>query len=214
MPLISNVAAAVKIKQKILGFKFDDKTIYAWFCEDLKPFTSSSLLLLKKKAQNNFGHIQHKNCQVQAEDGKSQRISSNLTITKPTQSKPTKSKRNQPTTAALPPSISSTHTIESHLFWHYLIKDFLYTNVGDSLLLQIALNHPNFASYSSLYKNSDPKPLQNNSGCTFLQLPCVVTLNPCQAQLLDGTLNCHDVQHLLLGNGNGSIGDFEEGYHL
>jgi hypothetical protein len=48
------VAAAVKIKQKVLGFKLDDKAIYAWFCEDLKSFASSSLSLFKKKAQNNF----------------------------------------------------------------------------------------------------------------------------------------------------------------
>jgi hypothetical protein len=41
-----------------------------------------------------------------------------------------------------------------------LIGNFLYTNVGDHLLLQIALHHQDVASYSSLCKNSGPKPLQ------------------------------------------------------
>jgi hypothetical protein len=41
-PILFFVAAAVKIKQKFLGFKLDDKTIYAWFFEDLKPFFSTS----------------------------------------------------------------------------------------------------------------------------------------------------------------------------
>jgi hypothetical protein len=172
------VAAAVKLKQKVLGFKIDNKTVYTWFPENLEPCSSTSSSLLKKKAQNNCGHIQHTNCQLQADDGKSQRIATNLMITKPTKSKPTKAKRNQPTTAGLPPSISSMSVIESHSFRQYLIEDFLYTNVGDSLLLQIALDHPNFASYSSLYENRSPKPLQKIAGCTFLQLSCVVTLNP------------------------------------
>jgi hypothetical protein len=60
-------------------------------------------------------------------------------MNEPMKLKPTKSKKNQPTNAALPPSISSTSTIESHYFGQYLIEDFLYTNVGNSLLLQIAL---------------------------------------------------------------------------
>jgi hypothetical protein len=63
-----NVAAAVKMKQKVLHFfKLDDKTIY-----DLDPFSSITLSLLKEKAQNNFGHILHKECQVLAGEGKSQ----------------------------------------------------------------------------------------------------------------------------------------------
>jgi hypothetical protein len=75
--LLSNVAAAVKSKQKVLGFKLDNNTIYAWFRDDLKPFVSTSSSSLKKKAQHNFGRIQHKERQVQAEVGKSQRIATN-----------------------------------------------------------------------------------------------------------------------------------------
>ena len=58
--LLSNVAAAVKSKQKVLGFKLNNNTIYAWFRDNLKPFVSTSSSLLKKKAQHNFGRIQHK----------------------------------------------------------------------------------------------------------------------------------------------------------
>jgi hypothetical protein len=69
--------AAVKTKQKVLGFKLDDKTIYAWFREDLEPLSSSpSSSSLKKKAQNNFGRIQHKEHRVEVQEGKSQRIAS------------------------------------------------------------------------------------------------------------------------------------------
>jgi hypothetical protein len=163
--------------------------IYTWFCDDLKPFSSTSLSSLKKKAQNYFIGIQHKEHQVQAEDGKSQRIAPNLMTKKLTKSKPTKSKRGQPPTAALPPSILSISMVEPHFFRCCLIEDFLYTNVGDCLLLQIALGHPYFSSYSSLNENSEPKPLQKISGHTFVQLPCVVMLHPCQAQLINGMLD-------------------------
>jgi hypothetical protein len=44
------------------------------------------------------------------------------------------------------------------------------------------------------------------SARTFLQLPSMVTLHPCQAQFLDGTLDCRDAQHLLFENVNGFIG--------
>jgi hypothetical protein len=54
----------------VLGFKLDDKAIYTWFREDLEPFSSASLSLFKKKTKNNFGRIQHKEHQVQAEDGR------------------------------------------------------------------------------------------------------------------------------------------------
>jgi hypothetical protein len=60
------------MKQKLLGFKLDDKTIYAWFHDDLDPFSPTSLSLLKKKAHNNFGHILHKERQVLAGEEKSQ----------------------------------------------------------------------------------------------------------------------------------------------
>jgi hypothetical protein len=109
-PILSKVAAAVKIKQKVLeGFKLNDKTIYAaWFCEDLKTFSSTSLLSLKEKVKNNFGPIQHKERQVQAEDGKSQSIASNLTKNKPMKLKLMKSKRGQckgfTTTTLAPPT--------------------------------------------------------------------------------------------------------------
>jgi hypothetical protein len=62
--MISDVAAAVKAKQKVLGFKLDDKTICVWFHR----------WLLKKKARNNFGSIQCKQRQVQAVPEKSQRV--------------------------------------------------------------------------------------------------------------------------------------------
>ena len=204
--LLSNVAAAVKSKQKVLGFKLDNNTIYAWFRDDLKPFVSTSSSSLKKKAQHNFGRIQHKERQVQAEVGKSQRIATN-SKNKPTKSKPLKSTKGLKTPpSSIPTSILSTRTIESTSYRQYLIEDFLYTNVGDRLLLQIALDHPNYASYSRLYENSTPKPLRNISGRTFVQLPCVVTLHSRQAQLIDGTLDRRDVHHLLFENGNGSIG--------
>jgi hypothetical protein len=76
----------------VIGFKLDDKTIYAWFREDLEPWSSStSSLLLKKKVQNNFGCIQHKECPAKVEDGKSQIIASNLKTDK-LKLKPRKSK--------------------------------------------------------------------------------------------------------------------------
>jgi hypothetical protein len=64
--------------RRLLCFKLDDTTIYAWFCEDLEPLSSStSSSSLKKKAQNNFGRIQHKERLVEVQDGKSMRIASN-----------------------------------------------------------------------------------------------------------------------------------------
>jgi hypothetical protein len=87
-----------------------------------------------------------------------------------------------------------------------LIEDFLYTTVGDHLLLQVALNHPNYASYSILYKQSRPKPLRHISGHTFVQIPCVIMLHPHQVELVDGMLDRLEVRHLLLGNGNCLIG--------
>jgi hypothetical protein len=74
------------------------------------------------------------------------------------------------------------------------------------ILLQIALDHPQFASYSRLYNHSGLKPLRHISGRTFIQIPCKVTLHSCREQLLDGTLDRGDVRHLIFENGNGSIG--------
>jgi hypothetical protein len=177
-PKVCNVVTAqVKMKQKVSGFRLDDKTIYAWFRDDLKLSSpSTSALSLKKKAQNNFGIIRHKERQVEVEDGKSQRIASNSSKIKKPKLKP---KSSQPPTAGLHPSISSTSTIESNSYRHYPIKDFLYANVGNRLPLQIALDHPNFDSYSRLYATSKPKPLRQISGRTFLQLPCVVMMCTC-----------------------------------
>jgi hypothetical protein len=109
----------------VLCFKLDDKTIYAWFHEDLKPLSSS----FKKKAHNNFGHIQHKECLVEVEDGKSQRIASNLKTDKP-KSKPRKSKKGLPPIATVLPSNSLTSTIESNSYRQYLIEDFLFSTAG------------------------------------------------------------------------------------
>ena len=66
------------------------------------------------------------------------------------------------------------------------MEDFLCSNVGDTLLLQIALDHPHRASCSALHEQSGPKPLRLISGRTFVQAPCgVVSLHPCRAQLVD-----------------------------
>jgi hypothetical protein len=126
-------------------------------------------------------------------------------------SKPRKAKKGMPP-AASPPSISWTSTIESNSYRRYLIEDFLYANVGDHLLLQIATDRPSFASYLRLYNNSVPKPLHHVSGRTFVQLPCEVTLHSRGQQLLDGTLDRQDIRHLLFENGNGSIGVSIPGY--
>ena len=50
----NNVNAAVKLKQKVAGFKLDDTTVYAWFHDDSELFPSASASLLMRKAQNNF----------------------------------------------------------------------------------------------------------------------------------------------------------------
>jgi hypothetical protein len=144
-PVLCNVLA-VKTKQKVLGFILKDKTIYAWFCKALELLSSPiSSSLLKKKFQNNFGHIQHKERQVKAQDGKSQRIASN-SLTAKAKSKPRKAKKGTPPAAA-PPSISSISRIESNSYRRYLIEDFLYASVGNQLLLQITMDHQYFASY-------------------------------------------------------------------
>jgi hypothetical protein len=129
-----NIVAAVSKKQNVLGFKLDNKTIYAWFCEDLEPLSSStSSSLLKKKAQNNFGRIQHKERLVEVQDdGKSLRIASNTKNENP-KSKPRRVKKGPPT-AASPSSISLTYTIESNSYRRYLIEDFLYAKLGDHLV--------------------------------------------------------------------------------
>jgi hypothetical protein len=87
-----------------------------------------------------------------------------------------------------------------------LTDNFLCSEVGDALLPQIALDHPHHASYSALYKESGPKPLRIISGRTFVQTPCVMTLHSRRAELVDGSLDRVEVRHLLLENGNGSIG--------
>jgi hypothetical protein len=94
------------------GFKLDDKTIYTWFRNNVDPFSPKSSSSLKKKAQNNFGRILHKERQVLAGEGKSQQIATNTMSNKPTKVKGTKSKLGQLLTAALPCSIMSTSTIE------------------------------------------------------------------------------------------------------
>jgi hypothetical protein len=203
---ISNVQAAVKSKQKVSGFKLNDTSIYAWFCDDSELFSSASASSLKRKAQNNFQtSFKPKQRQVQAVQGKSNQIAAKLQPNKPTNSKPKQSKC-LPPPALIPPSIPSTSTIEFNSFRRYLIEDFLYATVGDHLLLQIALNHPNYASYSSLYEQSGPKPLRHISGRTLVQIPCIVTLHPRRVELVDGMLDRLEVCHLLLGNGNGLIG--------
>jgi hypothetical protein len=55
-------------------------------------------------------------------------------------------KKGLTTNCSSPPSILSTTTTEVYSFRQYLIEDFLYSNVGDQHLLQIGLDHPNFAS--------------------------------------------------------------------
>jgi hypothetical protein len=87
-----------------------------------------------------------------------------------------------------------------------LIEAFFHSNVGNTLLLQIALDHPHHASCSALCKQSGPKPLRLTSGRTFVQTSCVVSLHPRRAQLVDGLLDRVEVRHLLLEKGNGSIG--------
>jgi hypothetical protein len=202
-PSISNVLLSVKSKQKVLGFKLDNTTIHAWFRKDLELFSAANASSLKSKAQNNFQtNLIRKPNQVKADPGKSQRIAEQSQPEKPTKSKPTKSKGLPP----VPPSIPSTTTIESNYFRRYLIEDFLFSNVGDPLLLQIALDHPHYASYSALYELSGPKPLRLTSGRTFLQIPCVVTLHPRREELVNGMLDRLQFRHLLLENGNGSIG--------
>jgi hypothetical protein len=193
---------AVKSKQNVSGFKLDGKTVYAWFCDGLEPLASvTSPSSLKQKAQNNFGRIQYK-CQGEVEDGKSKRIAYNSKTKKPN-SKPRKSKQVLPLPVCVPPSIEMTNTIESNSYRQYLIQDFLFTNVGNHLLLQIALlDHPHFAAYSSLDNSSVPKPLHHISGRTFFQLLCIITLHSRCAKLIGGMLDCHEVRHLLFKNGD------------
>jgi hypothetical protein len=205
-PQLSNVAVAVRSKQKVSAFKLDGKAIYAWFRDDLDPAPSAtSPSSLKQKAQNNFGRIQYKRQLNNVEAGKSRRIAHNSKSNKP-KSKTRKSKEVSSLPDCLLPSIETTNTIESNSYRRYLIEDFLFTNVGDHLLLQIALDHPQVAAYSTLYHNSAPKPLRHTSGRTFFQLPCVVTHHSRRAELVAGTLDRREVRHLLFENGNGSIG--------
>ena len=207
-PSISDVLLSVTSKQKVPGFKLDNTAIHAWFRKDLELFPAANASSLKSKAQSDFQtNLQRKPHQVKADPGKSQRIAEQSHPEKPTKSKPTKSK---PTKSKglppVPPSIPSTTTIESNSFRRYLIEDFLFSNVGDPLLLQVALDHPHCASYSALYELSGPKPLRLISGRTFLQIPCVVTPHPRREDLVNGMLDRLQFRHLLLENGNGSIG--------
>ena len=174
------------------------------------PCPVASASSLKFKAQNNFeSTIQRKQRPVKAIAGQSQQIAEKSQPTKSkSTSKATKSTpKGLPPPAVVPPSTLSTSTTESDSFGRHLIEDFLCSNVGNTLLLQIALDHPHHASCSALCKQSGPKPLRLISGRTFVQAPCVVSLHPRRAQLVDGLLDCVEVRHLLLlENGNGSIG--------
>ena len=173
----NNLAPTVKSKQKVAGFKLDDTTVYAWFRGDSEHFPSASASSLKRKAQNNFQTtIQPKQRQVQAVSGKSLRIAEQLKINNKPKSRATKSIGTLPHVSSPPSSIPSTQTIESNSLRRYLIEDFLFSDIGDPLLLQVAVNHPNYAQYSTLYKQSEPKPLRRISGNTFIQIPCVSLL--------------------------------------
>jgi hypothetical protein len=199
-PKLSNVLVAVKSKQKVSGFKLDDTSIHAWFRKDLELCPAANASSLKLKAQNNFQtSIQRKARRVKAVPGQSQRIAAQSQPDQPSKSKskPTKSK-GMPPSVPIPPSIPSTSTIESNSLRRYLIEDFLYSNVGDSLLLQIALDHPHYASYSALYEQSGPKPLRLISGRTFLQIPCVVSLHSRRSELVDGMLGIYFLKMVMV----------------
>jgi hypothetical protein len=165
---------------------------------------------LKIKAQNSFQSvIQQKQRLVKPIAGHSQRIADKSQQAKSkSASKATKATKSKglPPPLAVPPSVPSTSATECNFLRRCLIEDFLHSEVGDALLLQIALDHPHCASYSALYKESRPKPLRIISGRTFVQTPCVVTLHLRRAELVDGLLDRVKVRHLLLQNGNGSIG--------
>jgi hypothetical protein len=108
-PLLSDVAAAVKLKQRVLGFKLDDKTIYAWFRDDLESFSTRNSSWLKRTAVHNFKSISCDERQIQAVPGKSQRIATQSPQpNKQIQSKPTKSQRGLWPLATIPPSIPLT----------------------------------------------------------------------------------------------------------
>jgi hypothetical protein len=175
VPRLGNFEVISKKKVQVQGFKLDDTAIHAWIRNDCDLFPTASASSLKIKAQNNFeSAVQRKPRLVMACPGQSQRIAAKSQSDKPTKTK-AKSK-SKPPPAVIPPSIPSTSTIESNSLRRYLLEDFLFLDVGDTLLLQIALDHPLHASYSALYKRSGPKPLRIASGHTFLQIPCVVTL--------------------------------------
>ncbi len=202
-PRLGNFEVTSKKKVQVQGFKLDDTTIHAWIRNDCDLFPTASASSLKIKAQNNFeSAVQRKPRLVMACPGQSQRIAEKSQSDKPTKTK-AKSK-SKPPPAVIPPSIPSTSTIESNSLRRYLLEDFLFSDVGDALLLQIALDHPLHASYSALYKRSGPKPLRITSGHTFVQIPCVVTLHSRRAELIGGMLDRIQVRHLLLENGNGS----------
>jgi hypothetical protein len=170
----SNVLLSVKSKQKVLGFKLDNTTIHAWFRKDLELFSAANASSLKSKAQNNFQtNLQRKPNQVKADPGKSQRIAEQSQPDKPTNS------NSKPPPVVVPPSVPSKSTMESNSSKRRLLEDFLFSDVGDTLLLQIALDHPLCASCSALCKHSGPKPLRTTLGHTFVQTPCVVTLHSC-----------------------------------
>jgi hypothetical protein len=125
---------------------------------------------------------------------------------KPTKTKIKTKTKTKPLPTVVPPSVPSTSATESDSLRQCLLEDFLHSEVGDALLLQIALDHPLCASCSAMCKLSGPKPLRVASGHTFVQMPCVATPHSRRAELIGGMLDRLQVRHLLMENGDGSIG--------
>jgi hypothetical protein len=194
-----------KKKVQVQGFKLDNAAIHAWIRNDCDLFPTASASSLKIKAQNNFkSTVQRKPRLVMACPGQSQRLAEKSQSDKPTKAKA--KAKSKPPPAVVPPSVPSTSATESDSSRRRLLEDFLFSDVGDALLLQIAQDHPLHASCSALCKRSGPKPLRIALGHTFAQTPCVVTLRSRRAGLIGGMTDRLQVRHLLRENGNGSIG--------